>query len=103
MRSSTRRAAAGVAAGLVVAVDQLTKSLVLATHLAPGGGLISVKLVRNTGASFGIGAGHPVVIVLVATLFVVVVAWLLARAPSTAVAIWLAIVLGGALGNLADR
>jgi signal peptidase II len=89
---------------LVLAADQASKSLVVAT--APGGGgggLVSVRLVRNTGASFGIGAGHPVLVTLVAAAVLAVAAVLLARARSRSVALFLAAVLGGAAGNLADR
>jgi len=108
-----RGAVAGVAAA-VLALDQVTKSIVVATHRAtPAGdagthGLVSVRLVRNTGASFGIGSGHPVVVTLVAVALVAVVLALVVRVlrsrpPRKAVALWLALVLGGALGNLADR
>ncbi|MGD0702614.1 MAG: signal peptidase II [Trebonia sp.] len=89
---------------IVLAGDQVSKSLVLAAHPGPGGrGLVSVRLVRNTGASFGLGAGHPVVVVLVAVVIIAVVAALLARTRGKAAALCLAAVLGGALGNLADR
>jgi len=110
---SPRAAVAGVAT-LVLAVDQVTKSIVVATRRASaaGGagtrGLVSVRLVRNTGASFGIGSGHPVVVMLVAVALVAVVLALVVRVlrsrpPRKAVALWLALVLGGALGNLTDR
>ena len=52
---------------LVLAADQISKALVVAA--APGGsrgGLVSVRLVRNTGASFGTWAGHRVLITVVA-------------------------------------
>jgi signal peptidase II len=90
---------------IVLAGDQVSKSLVLASHPSPnrGGGVVSVRLVRNTGASFGLGAGHPVVVVLVAVAIIAIVAVLLARTRSRAAALCLAAVLGGALGNLADR
>lgn len=39
----------------VLAADQVSKSLMLAAHPGPGNGPISVRLVRNTGASFGLG------------------------------------------------
>ena len=101
------RWAAGAVAVIVLAGDQVSKSLVLAAHPGPGpgagGGLVSVKLVRNTGASFGLGAGHPFVVVLVAVVVIALVAVLLARASSRTAALCLAAVLGGALGNLADR
>jgi signal peptidase II len=99
----TRRAVLGIAA-LVLAADQASKSLVVA--IAPGGGgggLVSVWLVRNTGASFGIGAGHPVLVTMVAAAVLAVACVLLARARSRPVALFLAAVLGGAAGNLADR
>lgn len=91
----------GVSA-LVVAADQVSKSLVVAA--GPGsGGMVSVRLVRNPGASFGIGAGHPLVITLTAAAVLTVALVLLARARSQIVAMSLAAVTGGAVGNLADR
>ena len=97
-----RRAAVGVAA-LVLAADQLSKSLVLAARPGGGGGLVSVRVVRNTGASFGIGAGHPALVVASSVAVIAVLAVLLARTHSRPAALFLAVVLGGALGNLADR
>ena len=89
---------------LVLAGDQVSKSLVLAARPGPGGGgFVSVRLVRNTGASFGVGQGHPVLVVLSSVVVIAVVAVLLARVRSRAAVLCLAAVLGGALGNLADR
>jgi signal peptidase II len=89
---------------LVLAADQVSKSLVLAARPGPGGGgFASVRLVRNTGASFGVGAGHPVLVVLVSVVVIAVVAVLLARVRGRGAVLCLAAVLGGALGNLADR
>jgi signal peptidase II len=59
--------------------------------------------VRNTGASFGIGSGHPVIVVLVSVVIIAVVIAFLARAQGRAMAVCLALVLGGAVSNLADR
>lgn len=88
---------------LVLAADQVSKSLVLAAHPGGGSGLVSVRVVRNTGASFGIGAGHPLLVVAVSVAVVAVVVVLLARTRNKWAALFLAAVLGGALGNLADR
>lgn len=97
------RAAGGVAA-LVLAADQLSKSLVLAARPdGGGGGLVAVRVVRNTGASFGIGAGHPVLVMASSVVVIAVVAVLAVRVRSRPAALFLAAVLGGALGNLADR
>ena len=89
---------------LVLAADQVSKSLVVAAapHGAAGG-VVSVRLVRNTGASFGIGAGHPVLITVVAAaVLAAAVSWLV-RTRRPGVALSLAVVAGGAAGNLADR
>ena len=100
---ATRLAAAGIAA-LVLAADQATKSAVLAANpRGDGSGLVSLRLVRNTGAGFGIAAGHPLVVTLTALAILAVAVALLARASSRAVALSLAAVVGGAAGNLADR
>jgi signal peptidase II len=99
----TRLAVAGVAA-LILAADQATKSAALAAN--PHGnssGLVSLRLVRNTGAGFGIGSGHPLVIALLAVAILAVAVALLLRTSSRAVALSLAAVVGGAAGNLADR
>jgi signal peptidase II len=99
----TLPAAAGIAA-LVLAADQASKSLVLSADPRGGGrGLVSVRLVHNTGASFGIGAGHPLLITLTAAAVLAVAVLLLARTRSRATALSLAAVAGGAAGNLADR
>jgi len=100
--AGVRRAALGIAAA-VLAADQLSKSLVLAAHPVAGSGPVSVRLVRNTGASFGVGAGHPVAVLLVSLAVIAVVAVLMSRTPSRAGALLLAAVAGGAAGNLTDR
>ncbi len=98
-----RLAVAGVAA-LVLAADQATKSAVVAANPhSNGSGLVSVRLVRNSGASFGIGAGHPLLITLTALAILAVAVALLVRTASRAMALLLAAVAGGAAGNLADR
>jgi len=99
----TSLAVVGVAA-LVLAADQVSKSAVVAANPhGTGSGLISFRLVRNTGASFGIGAGHPLVITVTAAVILAVAVALLLRTSSRAVAFALAVVAGGAAGNLADR
>ena len=90
-------------AGVVLAADQITKSLVLRLHPVTGSGLVSIQLVRNTGASGGIAAGYPVLVTLAGVAIVAVAGTLAVRTRSRAVAICLAAVLGGALGNLSDR
>jgi signal peptidase II len=91
------------AAVVVVVADQISKSLVLATHPAQGTGWIVIQLVRNTGASGGIASGYPVLVTLAAVAIAAVAGVLAIRTRARGVAICLAVVLGGALGNLSDR
>ena len=101
--------------GAVVLLDQATKALVrwkLALHdsvtVIPG--VLDVTHVRNTGAAFGIlnAAEFPfkaTVIALVATSALVGIGLYASRlAPHQRVArLGLALILGGAAGNLIDR
>ena len=96
----------GVAA-LVVAIDQLTKWWALEVLDDRSIDLVwtlRLHLVHNSGAAFGLAQDWDTVIALVALLFVIVVAWAswggrrLSLPP-----VLLGMVLGGAIGNLADR
>ncbi|HEX3946336.1 MAG TPA: signal peptidase II [Acidimicrobiales bacterium] len=92
-------------AGAVVAADQITKSEVVAdlhrpVHLF---GPFGLALGYNSGSAFSLFTGDTAVVVVVAVILVAVLGWLAWRAPSTAVAVAVGLVLGGALGNLADR
>lgn len=102
-RSPGARLAGLILATAVLAADQLSKSLVLATHPGTGSGIVSVRLIRNTGASFGVGAGHPAIVLLVSLAVIALVIVLMTRTTSRAGALLLAVVAGGAVGNLADR
>jgi signal peptidase II len=93
---------------VIVAADQITKTLVLASHsaaqtTATGTGFVTIRLVRNTGANGGIAAGYPVLVTLVAAVIAGAAVVLALRARGRAMAICLAAVVGGALANLADR
>lgn len=93
----------GVAAFVLVA-DQVSKSLILATHAtAAGDGWIDFRLVRNTGASGGIASGYPVLVTLVALVIAAGAVTFAVRVRSRVATICLAAVCGGALGNLSDR
>jgi signal peptidase II len=106
VRSSARvRWAAAAVALAVLAADQVSKSLVLAAHPAgvTGAGWVSVRLVRNTGASGGIASGYPVLVTLAALAITGAATGLALHVRSRAAALCLAAVIGGAAGNLADR
>lgn len=92
------------AAVLVVTADQVSKSLVLASHVtAAGTGPVMVRLLRNTGASGGVESGHPVLVTLVGLAVSLAAFTLALRVRSRATALCLAVVCGGATGNLSDR
>ena len=97
--------ALGVAA-VVVVVDQVTKALAL-EHLGPGRthvlGPFGFALGYNTGSAFSLFQGATVAIVVVAVALVGVLTVLVWRAPTYGRAAILGLILGGALGNLADR
>jgi signal peptidase II len=95
------------AAAVVVALDQLTKHWALAA-LADGPidlvGSLRLNLVFNDRAAFSLGGGGNTTVI--ASIGLVLVAALLTmglRAQRPAWALGLGILLGGALGNLADR
>lgn len=98
-------------AGLVLVVDQLTKTYVargIDRHGGPislFGGNLSLDLVHNTGAAFGILPNQTLLFILVAAAIVtaLIVSYRrLAHGPIM-LRIGLGLILGGALGNLLDR
>jgi signal peptidase II len=102
-------------AAIVVVVDQLTKAVVRATVPLHGSrtiipGLLDFTHVQNSGAAFGIlnAADFPykaAVIALIATAALVSIAVFAAGvSPHQRLArVGLALILGGAAGNLVDR
>lgn len=102
----TRRLALTVAAAVIV-VDQLTKWWVVAT--LPGkpvvlvDGFLQFRFVSNSGAAFSLLDGFGSVIGLVAIAAVVFIFVVAVRVNSTGETVALGLVLGGAIGNLADR
>ena len=97
-----------VCAGVLMTLDQITKQVAVAI-VDPGHPreiIFGVELanVRNRGVAFGLlgGGGDLVVVVTVATIALLLVYFAL---NTTRPALWLVagLVIGGALGNLADR
>jgi signal peptidase II len=105
VRSAGVRLAMGAITVAVLAADQVSNSPVLGAHPAGdvGPGWVSVRLVRNTGASGGLASGYPVLVTLAAIAITALAAGFALRARGRVVALSLAAVLGGAAGNLADR
>jgi len=97
-----------VIAAVVISLDLVTK-IVMVSWLADGervpliGDLVSLTLVRNPGAAFSFATGMTWVLTLVALAVVIGIARFARRLRSRGWAVALGLVLGGALGNLADR
>ena len=92
-------------AGAVLAADQLTKWWAV-RDLADGPielGPVRFVLSHNRGAAFGLGSGFVPLVALGAVALVVVLLVLGRGATTPAVAVATGLVLGGAIGNLADR
>jgi signal peptidase II len=101
-------AAAVATAGLVVAVDQVTKQLVV-TNIAqaeqvsviPG---LDLTYTRNTGVAFGALAGGGLIVALLIGLsLAVLIGYFAANKDKPLLWLPVGMLLGGALGNLADR
>ena len=97
--------AAGVAAGVVL-VDQLMKWWAV-SRLSSGSihviWKLDFELTRNTGSSFSLlqgSTGFLTAVVVIAAAVLGVLAW---RSPTVGRSVLYGLILGGALGNLADR
>lgn len=92
----------------VVAFDQLTKLLITRT-LTVGesrtviDGILSISHVRNTGAAFGLLRGRSGLLALAAVVGIVVLVGMIIRHPPRLTGIGVALIAGGAMGNLLDR
>ena len=93
------------AALLVVAADLLTKHMVTTGHWRAEylWGLLRIVRVDNPGAAFGLFAGARGAFVAVKLAALVVILALLGRGQESRMTLPLALVFGGALGNLVDR
>jgi len=93
---------------VVVIVDVVSKTLVVdrLEHRVGGlrlGPLLTLEVSRNSGAAFSFAQGATVVFTLVAVAVVVVIIRTASRLRSSAWALTLGLLLGGAVGNLLDR
>jgi signal peptidase II len=101
-------ARAGATVGVVVAADQITKAIAIATlereervNVFLG---IDLTNVRNTGVAFGALSGGGAVLVVVITLALAALGlYFVLRATTPLLWLPVGLVLGGSLGNLADR
>jgi signal peptidase II len=112
-RPPLRKAAAGAIiaflAVVVLAADQFTKQLALENlpyeqPVPVIGDFLIFYLVRNPGAAFSLGEGVTWIFTIALAAVAVAIVWLAAtRVRSRLWAVALGLLLGGVLGNLADR
>lgn len=107
-QAARARRLAGALCGLLVAADQGVKAAVVA-NLVPGQrvevlGPLRLTLAHNRGVAFGLAGGAGAGLVLLTLVALAFVGYLFARNP-TRPGMWIAtgLLIGGALGNLADR
>jgi signal peptidase II len=98
----------------VAVLDQVTKALVIATiplhrTIPVIRGFFDLTHLKNTGAAFGVlasaGSARPLLVTLLAVaVFLGVFAWSLSTSPEhRLLQTALALIMGGAVGNLVDR
>lgn len=108
-RQPSRRVGVLVGVALTVLVADIVTKLLAVDRLAGRSpvevvdGLLTLRLVRNSGAAFGFAQGLTVVFTAVAVAVVVVILRAARRLRSSGWAVALGLVLGGAVGNLVDR
>ena len=91
-----------------LALDAVTKIVVVAAledrePIELLGGLLTLRLTRNSGAAFSIGTGYTVVFTLIAIGVVIAILRTARNLRSVPWAVCLGLLLGGAVGNLVDR
>jgi signal peptidase II len=94
-------------AGVIVVLDQLTKIWAVAA-LSDGpveviGTLLQFRLTRNPGGAFSLLTGLTPVLAVLAVGMVIYIVRTTRRTADIVMAYSLALVLGGAVGNLVDR
>ena len=100
---------------VIVALDQLTKAIVrsrvpLSASVEVVSGFMNITHVRNTGAAFGLfnAADFPLKTVVIAVIALAAIVWVGVYAAGLPRHHWLArlglaLIMGGAAGNLLDR
>jgi signal peptidase II len=105
----TRKFVVCLAVACGVLVLDISSKIAVVAELAPGqrvvwlGGLITLQLYRNPGAAFGVGASYTIIIAAIAVGTIVFILRTARRLRSTAWAVVLGLLMGGATGNLLDR
>jgi signal peptidase II len=94
-------------AAAVIVVDQISKQIALA-GLDDGPvdvieGVLSLRLTYNSGGAFGIAQGLPALFLIATAVVVAVILLWAKRLDEPSLEVPLGLILGGGLGNVADR
>jgi signal peptidase II len=103
---STRQSSIAAIAAAVLLLDQVTKIWAVSAldnRTIDVVWKLQLRLVRNPGTAFSIGEGKGPLLGVLACVVVVVLVRLARQPRSLASAIGLALILGGAVGNIVDR
>jgi len=92
----------------VITLDQIVKWLTVEyltdrPSIRLLGGAVYLLEVRNSGAAFSLGRGYTFIFPIFAVFVTAWIIWMTRKLASLPWAVALALVLGGALGNLVDR
>ena len=94
----------GLLALAVILLDQWLKSELQNADQALIPGLVRLIGIRNTGVSFGLFSGHPVLVALFSLALILLAGAFLRQLPLEGLSLaGTGLILGGALGNLLDR
>jgi signal peptidase II len=93
---------------VVITLDQIVKWLTVEyltdrPSIRLLGGAVYLLEVRNSGAAFSLGRGYTFIFPIFAVFVTAWIIWMTRKLASLPWAVALALVLGGALGNLVDR
>lgn len=97
----------GLALGILI-VDQVTKTIVIATmyegqRIVVIPNVLQLIFVRNPGAAFSMASGQTWIFSILAVVVTAVIITVARKIKSRAWAVVFGLILGGTLGNLADR
>ncbi len=91
-------------ATIVVLLDQLTKYFFLKFNYVFNLNYLTLHLIKNTGAGFGLLKGQTWLLTIISTIVVILIFYLYPNIPPIKFPqIATALFLGGTLGNLIDR
>jgi signal peptidase II len=104
-------AAAGIAAGVTLVVDQASKAMVRATmepgerHDLTGGGAVALRHVQNHGSAYGLVGHMPAWVPAIGTAAIGAGMLALgARSPKAGmIGVGAGMLIGGGIGNVVDR